>query len=61
MSFFNALSLSGAIYATYALSHHVLGVDPQQWWVNRLPQQVSEIDVADGWNYQPGTPTWEYR
>ena len=38
----------GAIYAAYALSEEILGVDPWYYWVDKEPVRRTRINVAGG-------------
>ncbi len=51
----------GAIYAAYALSEEILGVDPWYYWVDKEPIRRTRIDVAAGLNKRFGPPTFTYR
>jgi hypothetical protein len=51
----------GAIYAAYALSEELLGVDPWYFWTDHEPAARSEIDVPNDLNKVFGPPTVKYR
>jgi hypothetical protein len=51
----------GAIYAAYALSEEILGVDPWYYWVDKEPVRRTRINVAGGLDKRFGPPTFKYR
>ncbi len=51
----------GAIYAAYALSEQILGVDPWYFWVDHEPSPRQQIEVAADFNKDSGSPTFGYR
>ncbi len=51
----------GAIYAAYAFSETVLGVDPWWYWADKEPVYRGSIDVPAALNVQVGSPTIKYR
>jgi hypothetical protein len=51
----------GAIYAAYALSEEVLGVDPWYFWADKEPAHRGQIDVAAGLDHRAGPATFRYR
>lgn len=53
--------LRGAIYAAYALSEELLGVDPWYFWTDHEPELRGTVEVPDGFSLQFGPPTFEYR
>jgi hypothetical protein len=53
--------MRGSIYAAYALSEEILGVDPWYFWVDREPAPKSSIAVPEGLNIKSGVPTFKYR
>lgn len=53
--------MRGAIYAAYALSEEILGVDPWYYWIDKEPLRQATIAVPAGYNKQFGTPTFKYR
>jgi Glycosyl hydrolase family 115 len=53
--------MRGAIYAAYALSEEVLGVDPWYYWVDKEPTPRARIEVAAGLQQRCGPPSFRYR
>jgi hypothetical protein len=53
--------LRGAIYAAYALSEEILGVDPWYYWVDKEPAYRGKIEVPEGFSKSFGPPTFRYR
>ncbi|MCG8310743.1 MAG: glycosyl hydrolase 115 family protein [Cytophagales bacterium] len=53
--------MRGSIYAAYALSEEILGVDPWYYWVDKKPLVQSSINIPSGFNKQFGSPTFKYR
>ncbi|MCC6125978.1 MAG: glycosyl hydrolase 115 family protein [Pirellulales bacterium] len=53
--------LRGAIYAAYALSEEILGVDPWYFWVDKEPRYRGKIELPAGFAKQFGPPTFRYR
>lgn len=51
----------GAIYAAYALSEKVLGVDPWYYWTDKEPTARVRIEVPAHLNERFGPPTFKYR
>eukprot|EP01130_Rhizamoeba_saxonica_P004585 TRINITY_DN1874_c0_g1_i1.p1 TRINITY_DN1874_c0_g1~~TRINITY_DN1874_c0_g1_i1.p1 ORF type:complete len:804 (-),score=122.61 TRINITY_DN1874_c0_g1_i1:873-3284(-) len=53
----------GSIYAVYAFSHEVLGVNPQHFWIDMPPIYASNsyISVDTDFIYNPGPPTVKIR
>lgn len=51
----------GAIYAAYALSEELLGIDPWYYWVDRQPPYRGRIDVPADYHRTWGPPTFKYR
>jgi hypothetical protein len=53
--------LRGCIYAAYALSEEILGVDPWYYWVDKEPVRRDRIEVPTGFDKRFGPPTFKYR
>lgn len=53
--------MRGSIYAAYALSEEILGVDPWYYWVDKEPARQERIDLAAGFDKRFGPPTFKYR
>lgn len=53
--------MRGSIYALYALSEEVLGVDPWYFWVDKEPAFKGSIDIPAGFDRSSGPPTFKYR
>jgi len=53
--------LRGCIYAAYAFSEQVLGVDPWWFWADHEPTFRGTVDVPAGLNLRAGPPTFKYR
>jgi hypothetical protein len=53
--------LRGSIYAAYALSEEVLGVDPWYYWVDKEPAFRGRIELPVGFSRPFGPPTFRYR
>ena len=53
--------LRGAIYAAYALSEELLGVDPWYFWTDHEPAFKGTVEVPDDLSLRFGPPTFEYR
>ena len=53
--------MRGSIYAAYALSEEILGVDPWYYWVDKEPAARAEIVIPAGLNRRFGPPTFTYR
>lgn len=51
----------GAIYAAYALSEELLGVDPWYFWTDHEPQARKSVAIAAGFEKRCGPPTFKYR
>jgi hypothetical protein len=51
----------GSIYAAYAFSEEILGIDPWYYWTDHAPAVKNSITVAAGFNKSSGTPTFKYR
>jgi hypothetical protein len=51
----------GAIYAAYALSEEVLGVDPWYYWTDQEPARRVSIEVPATLDKRFGPPTFKYR
>lgn len=51
----------GAIYAAYALSEDLLGVDPWYYWVDKEPVPRTCITLPAGYAKRFGPPTFKYR
>ena len=53
--------MRGTIYAAYAFSAEVLGVDPWWFWADKEPSFRSHIEVPADLNRSAGSPTFKYR
>lgn len=53
--------MRGTIYAAYALSEEILGVDPWYYWVDKEPAARTKIEIQAGFDRQFGSPTFRYR
>ena len=53
--------MRGAIYAAYALSEHILGVDPWWFWTDKEPAFRTSIAVPAAYNLAVAAPTFKYR
>ncbi len=53
--------LRGSIYALYAFSEEVLGVDPWWFWADKEPAFRESIEVPASLNIVAGSPTFKYR
>ena len=53
--------MRGTIYALYAFSEEVLGVDPWWFWADKEPSFRESIDVPAHLDIQAGSPTFKYR
>jgi len=53
--------LRGAIYAAYALSEEVLGVDPWYYWVDKEPAFRGRVELWKDFDRSSGAPTFRYR
>lgn len=53
--------MRGAMYAAYAVSEYLLGVDPWYYWVDKEPAYRGEVRVADDYDRTFGPPTYRYR
>jgi hypothetical protein len=53
--------MRGAIYAAYALSEQLLGVDPWYFWTDHEPAFKGTVEVPEGFSHRFGPPTFEYR
>ena len=51
----------GAIYAAYALSEDILGVDPWWYWADHEPARRAQIEVPAGLKKEFGPATFRYR
>ncbi|MBE7558911.1 glycosyl hydrolase 115 family protein [bacterium] len=51
----------GAIYAAYALSEELLGVDPWYFWTDHEPAFKGTVEVPEELSLRFGPPTFEYR
>jgi hypothetical protein len=51
----------GAIYAAYALSEDILGVDPWWFWADQEPARRAQIEVPAGLKKDFGPATFRYR
>ncbi len=51
----------GTIYAAYALSEELLGVDPWYYWVDKPPVFRGQIAVPADYRMSFGPPTFRYR
>lgn len=53
--------IRGSIYAAYALSEEILGVDPWYYWVDKEPSAKSRIEIPAGFDRKFGPPTFKHR
>lgn len=53
--------MRGSIYAAYAFSEEILGVDPWYYWVDKEPSIKSSINIPEGFNKKFDSPTFKYR
>jgi hypothetical protein len=53
--------MRGSIYAAYALSEEILGVDPWYYWVDKEPAARTTIAIPAGFDKRFGSPTFKYR
>lgn len=53
--------MRGAIYAAYAFSEEILGVDPWWFWTDKEPVYRSSIVVPGDFNLPVAAPTFKYR
>jgi hypothetical protein len=53
--------LRGAIYAAYAFSEEVLGVDPWWYWADKEPVPRKSIEVPGDFSQTVASPTFKYR
>ena len=53
--------IRGSIYAAYAFSEEILGVDPWYYWVDKEPAARSKIGIPSGLDRRFGSPTFKYR
>jgi hypothetical protein len=53
--------LRGAIYAAYAFSEKILGVDPWWYWADKEPASRTSVRLHDSWTEQVRAPTFKYR
>lgn len=53
--------MRGSIYAAYAFSEEILGVDPWYYWVDKEPVARNKIEVPSGLDREFGAPTFKYR
>jgi hypothetical protein len=51
----------GSIYAAYAFSERILGVDPWWYWADKEPARRESIKVPTDFNEHFGSPTFRYR
>ena len=51
----------GAIYATYAFSEHVLGVDPWWFWADKEPGCRASIELSADFKVSAESPTFKWR
>ncbi|MEO6875221.1 MAG: glycosyl hydrolase 115 family protein, partial [Opitutaceae bacterium] len=51
----------GAIYAAYAFSEEILGVDPWWFWTDQEPTFRASIAVAAAYNLPVAAPTFKHR
>lgn len=55
------VDIRGAIYAAYAVSEEILGVDPWYFWTDHEPSPRKQIEVPAGLKKNFGPPTFRYR
>lgn len=53
--------MRGAIYAAYALSEEILGVDPWYFWTDNEPARRKSISLPADFDKRFGPPTFKYR
>jgi Glycosyl hydrolase family 115 len=53
--------MRGAIYAAYALSEELLGVDPWYYWVDKEPEYKGSVQVPLDYHKSWGPPSFKYR
>lgn len=53
--------MRGAIYAAYAFSEEILGVDPWWFWTDKEPVYRGSIAVPANFNLPVAVPTFKYR
>lgn len=53
--------MRGSIYAAYALSEEILGVDPWYYWVDKEPSLRDSINIPTEFKKIYGSPTFKYR
>jgi len=53
--------MRGSIFAAYAMSEEILGVDPWYYWVDKEPVARIRIEIPAGFDRQFGSPTFKYR
>jgi hypothetical protein len=53
--------MRGAIYAAYAFSEQILGVDPWWFWADHEPAFRGTIEVPMEFDLKVGSPTFKYR
>jgi hypothetical protein len=53
--------MRGSIYAAYAFSEEILGVDPWYYWVDKEPAARTQIEIPAGFDKRFGSPTFQYR
>ncbi len=51
----------GGIYAVYAVSERLLGVDPWWYWTDLEPTPQQRVELHPDLDYRSETPTFEYR
>jgi len=55
------VDVRGAIYAAYALSENILGVDPWYFWADHPPARRAQIEVPAAFKKECGPATFRYR
>jgi len=53
--------MRGAIYAAYAFSEEILGVDPWWFWTDKEPAFRTSVVVPAGYNLPVAAPTFKHR
>jgi hypothetical protein len=53
--------MRGSIYAAYAFSEEILGVDPWYYWVDKEPLPRNQIEMPATFEKSFGPPTFKYR
>jgi Glycosyl hydrolase family 115 len=53
--------MRGSIYAAYAFSEEILGVDPWYYWVDKEPLRRGQIEIPATFDKSYGPPTFKYR